>query len=165
MDFFQAITNCFNGRPDEAGKDFQIDVKFIQARDERANAQAVATEILQTLYNSEKHGRDLERKIKDIVKTSGWTENVARYTLDKLVEALVQGAPMGQTLKDTFEKARDEALKFAKDHPLLVTVIALGICVILLPYVIEALGFGALGPSEGNPDSVYQVKYDAVLTV
>jgi hypothetical protein len=52
-------------------------------------------------------------------------------------------------LKEAYDKAVTEAAKsadFARDHPVWTTLIALGILAVLLPWVIEALGFGVEGP-------------------
>ena len=60
---------------------------------------------------------------------------------------------MAPALQTAFKKAQEEAmdlLQTAKDHPVFVTVIALGILVLLMPAIIELLGFGALGPIEGD---------------
>ena len=62
---------------------------------------------------------------------------------------------MAQAMKDAFEKATSAAVGFARDHPVYCTIIALGILVILAPWVIEALGFGELGPIEGTCGSLY----------
>ncbi len=57
---------------------------------------------------------------------------------------------MGQAMKEAFEKSVKEATDFAHNHPVYFTLIALGILVILTPWAIEALGFGELGPIEGE---------------
>ena len=53
-------------------------------------------------------------------------------------------------MKDAFDKAIDAAVEFVKDNPIFCTLVALGILVILAPWAIEALGFGELGPIEGE---------------
>jgi hypothetical protein len=52
---------------------------------------------------------------------------------------------------------------FAKGHPVLCTSVALGILVILAPFVIKALGFGELGPIEGMP-VIIDVKGDILMS-
>ncbi|KAH9205772.1 hypothetical protein DL95DRAFT_397352 [Leptodontidium sp. 2 PMI_412] len=60
---------------------------------------------------------------------------------------------MGSTMKEAFDRASGVAEEFAREHPVLVgvmvTLVALGILALVMPWVIEALGFGALGPVEG----------------
>jgi hypothetical protein len=46
-------------------------------------------------------------------------------------------------------QAEDAAIGFAKDHPVYATLITLGILAILMPWALEFLGFGDLGPIEG----------------
>jgi hypothetical protein len=53
-------------------------------------------------------------------------------------------------LKEAFDKATEAAVIFAREYPVYVTAIALGILVILFPWMIEALGFGFEGPIEGT---------------
>ena len=60
---------------------------------------------------------------------------------------------MNQAMKEAYDKACAAAAEiegFARDHPVFCTVVALGVLVILAPYVLEALGFGALAPVEGE---------------
>ena len=64
---------------------------------------------------------------------------------------------MNGALKEAYDKACDAAKAiegFAAEHPIATavfcTVIALGVLVILAPYVLEALGFAELGPIEGK---------------
>ncbi len=52
-------------------------------------------------------------------------------------------------LKEAYDKAVAAAVGFARDHPVWTTLIAIGILVVLLPWVLEGLGFGELGPIEG----------------
>ena len=59
---------------------------------------------------------------------------------------------MGQGMRDVYDKVAkvvEEVWQFAKDHPVFVAVVALGILVVLAPWAIEVLGFGKLGPIEG----------------
>ena len=55
-------------------------------------------------------------------------------------------------MKDALDRAYGAAAEFAHDHPVFLTLLALGVLVALAPYVIELLGFGELGPIEGELD-------------
>ena len=60
---------------------------------------------------------------------------------------------MGQAMREAYDKACGPAKslgEFIHYHPIWFTIIALGILVILPPAVLEALGFGAVGPVEGK---------------
>jgi len=118
--------------------------------DASSKESAMAADVLKALFTAEKGGSDLKKTVKDIVGEYGWTENIAKAILGGLVNALNEGLQMGQAMKEAFDKAVSEATEFARDHPIFCTVIALGILVILMPWVLEALGFAELGPVEGN---------------
>jgi len=67
------------------------------------------------------------------------------------------GKDLGPALSAAYERACEAAKGipgFAADHPLATavfcTVVALGVLVVLAPYVLEILGFGELGPAEGK---------------
>ena len=57
-------------------------------------------------------------------------------------------------MKEAFDKASAAAAEFVHEHPVFVaavaTIVAIGILVILVPWAVEALGFGATGPIEGE---------------
>ena len=60
---------------------------------------------------------------------------------------------MGAAMKEAYNKSCDAAEKlttFAKEHPVLCTVIALGILAVLAPAVLSALGFTGEGIAEGK---------------
>ena len=116
------------------------------------NTQSLAQEILSTIYTAEINDANLVHRIQDIVRETGWYESLAASVLTGIENALKAEAPMGQALRDAYDKASQvvaEVWKFAKDHPVFVAVVALGILVVLAPWAIEVLGFGELGPIEG----------------
>ena len=61
---------------------------------------------------------------------------------------------MGNAMKKAFDKASSAAKEFAQKHPVytaaIITIIAIGMLVVITPWVVEALGFGELGPIEGQ---------------
>ena len=139
----RAVVECLNGQTGYDSEDHFTD------KAGRTN-QDIAADVLSTLYNAEKAGHKLDQEIKNIVAECGWTENIAKAILGGLESALKNGAPMGQAMKDAFDKATSAAVEFVKNHPIICTLVALGILVILAPWAIEALGFGELGPIEGG---------------
>ena len=87
-----------------------------------------------------------------IVRETGWYETLAAAVLNGLENALRAEQPMGQAMKDAYEKSAEvvaDIFQFAKDHPVFCAVVALGILVIFAPWAVEVLGFGELGPIEG----------------
>lgn len=160
----QSILECLTGRcPSEKvrvdnmvnNKKYQLDLKENKAR----TAQDLATEIINTLYSAEKKGRDLEQALNDIVTEYGWTENLGVAILNALESAIKAGTAMSQVMKDAFDKATEAAIGFARDHPVYCTIIALGILVLLVPWVIEAIGFAELGPVQGSYAAAWQSRY------
>lgn len=64
---------------------------------------------------------------------------------------------MGAVLREAIDSATviaEEVFKFVKDHPtetrVFFTVVALGVLVLIYPWIIQVLGFGKLGPVEGE---------------
>lgn len=78
----------------------------------------------------------------------------AQCLLEALVDAINKGKPMSDAMKKAFEKASVAARQFVREHPVLarvfVTIVALGVLALLVPWVIKALGFGILGPVKGK---------------
>ena len=117
-----------------------------------------AAQILLALQTAQKPGPELSASIQDIVHAQGgWTEAIARAVLASVEVCLKTAEPLSPVMASAYERVKSEVAKigdFAKDHPayteVLVTVVALGILVLVLPWVLEALGFGALGPIEGK---------------
>lgn len=121
--------------------------------------EASAT-ILSILQNAEKAGKSLDIAVQDIAtQAGGWRERLAIAVLTALLNALKGGTPFQEAMSGAYQKASDAAAgiaDFAREHPLyaaaVCAVVALGILMILAPYIIHALGFGVMGPVEGrNP--------------
>lgn len=152
----QAIAECLTGKTsDNINVDNVVnDKNYLEFKEDKAGhtAQDIATEVINTLYSAEKKGRDLEQTLNNIVTEYGWTESIGVAILNALENALKNGTAMGQVMKEAFDKATDAAISFARDHPVYCTIIALGILVVLAPWVLEAVGFGELGPIEGKID-------------
>ena len=116
----------------------------------------LARRILTTMFEARKTGEDLRTQVSDVVEVTNWTESLAQALLTHLANGLKQGIVMKEgPLKEAFDKATAAAAEFAKEHPVWTTVIALGILVELLPWVVEALGFAELGPIAGELWSLY----------
>ncbi|KAJ0327548.1 hypothetical protein COL5a_005930 [Colletotrichum fioriniae] len=117
------------------------------------SAQDAASEFIDILRTAEKGGKDFEHRLRNIVTVNSWTEELAKYILSG-VEGLVRHRDtIGQVVRETVDKsteAADSVFEFAKEHPVFVTIIAIGVLVIVAPWVVEALGFGELGPIAGK---------------
>lgn len=124
----------------------------------RLSIDQAAESIVAAMMDADKAGPALDATIKSIVhQAGGWSEYLAAKSLSALETVLKAGKPLSAAMQGAYDKAC-EALEategFAAEHPIatgvLVTVIALGILVVLAPYVLELLGFAELGPVEGE---------------
>ncbi len=110
----------------------------------------MAANILRTLFSADEGGEDLKKRVQDVVGVRGWTENIAKAVLGGIENGLKQGAQMGKAMKEASGKAIDEAVDFAHEHPYFCALVAVGVLAILMPWVLEALGFAEIGPIEGE---------------
>ena len=121
--------------------------------------QSLAEDVLSTLYAADINDKHvLKQRLQDVVRETGWYENLAVSVLNGLENALKEGAPMSQAMKDPYDKAAQVVVDvwgFVKEHPVFFTLVALGILVILVPWAVEVLGFGELGPMEGMSVIIY----------
>jgi hypothetical protein len=113
----------------------------------------VANNVVNTILTAEKAGARLKAELDSIVGCYGWKEYLAEKVLEKLGAAL-QGAhdKLGPAIRDAYNKAwvaANEIEGFVIQHPVMCTIIALGVLVVIAPWVIEVLGFAELGPVEG----------------
>jgi len=140
--FYEAVGGC---DPENYGDT----AMYVQAPSHDEDVRA-ATDIIRVLQESEKAGKDLENQVAIVMGGRKWTETLAKRVLEGLEKGLKAGMKMGESLKDAFDRAVAAAVDFAREHPVYTTIIAIGILVVLLPWVIEALGFAKLGPVEGK---------------
>lgn len=101
----------------------------------------------------------IHKHLSELVTTTGWTETLARGILHGIENAIANSAKMAHPASDALARATTEAYEFAHDHPVYTTVLALGVLVILAPWVLEVLGFGELGPIEGSFAAWWQRLY------
>lgn len=130
----------------------QPSLDFTREKHTQTFTKSLAEDILSTLYAADANDEHLVQRLQDVVRETGWYEDLAAAVLTGLENALKAEAPLGQAMKDAYEKATQivaDVLEFAKEHPVFCAVVALGILVILAPWAIEAVGFGELGPIEG----------------
>lgn len=121
----------------------------------------VAAKVIATLYDAKARGSGLEKAVEEIVKQTGWWDKaIAKAVFTALEKTLEAGKSMGPALRHAYDEAVKEAEKieeFAREHPVLTgvvcAIIALGVLYLLWPAVVEAMGFGELGPIEGTMKS------------
>ena len=122
--------------------------QFVQLQN--SSPSQMADKIRMAVRDAEKVGHELRNRVKDMAGEMSWTQNLALAVLARVEDAIQTGISKVGALKEAFEKATEAAVDFAREHPVYATLIALGILVVLFPWVIEALGFGLEGPIEGT---------------
>jgi hypothetical protein len=139
--------------------------------EETDRVEDVAEQVFQLIFNAEKNGPSLRAQIKGKVHAEGWTEKIAESILAKLQQVIEQGRnDMGPAMREAVDTAStvvQDVFQLALDHPVATTVfctlVALAILVLISPWIIEALGFGELGPIEG--DSLSTINIIFLLTL
>ncbi|KAL2005200.1 hypothetical protein VTN00DRAFT_3050 [Thermoascus crustaceus] len=158
MDLINAILECITGNA-QSSPQLDKDEKTAFRPNIRRSDEEIANSILSTLFAAGEVDLSIKKQLDETVGAEGWTENIGKTILNGLVNALQQGVEMGSAIKDAFVRATEAAVDFPREHPVYFTIIALGILVILTPWVIEALGFGELGPIEGTFAAWWQARY------
>ncbi|KAF2751051.1 hypothetical protein M011DRAFT_396104 [Sporormia fimetaria CBS 119925] len=156
-----ALSSCFPCYADRDDNVYPVDKAPLNPT-EPLTAEEIATELVDAILSAEKGGRELFLKLDNIVNPTGWSERVAEWLLVKLEAALRVANKLSPYVKDAYDKACEAAKAtegFVLDHPVFCTVIALGVLVIIAPWVIEALGFAELGPVEGSFAAAWQARY------
>lgn len=105
---------------------------------------------------------------KDAVRATSWASSLAESILNHLIEALQPGSPIGDALRETYDRVRKYALEsfeYLEQHPeVLCALIALGILALIAPWVISALGFAGEGIVEGRFPTLHVAMRGANLT-
>ena len=153
MEVLKGILDCLTGRDGDCSQYStgccpSTGVMLSKRRD------CLAADIVFTMFASEKRGQSLKEELDNLVHTEGWYENFAKRVLNHLISALKKPQIMGEVMKDAFDNASSTAKEFVRKHPIyaaaIITIIAIGILVLLTPWIVEVLGFGELGPVEGK---------------
>jgi hypothetical protein len=140
MDFF---LQCLGRRPSTTCTIRLEDDDIVHAADS----------FVDTIFLAEKNGIELRQALEREIKINSWRQNFAQAVLENLQKAIESSRPMGGALGEIYEKVErvvNSIEGFAKDHPTMCALIALGILVLLSPWVVEALGFAEGGILEGK---------------
>ena len=122
----------------------------------RLRIHEAASSIVSAMRDADKHGPSLDVTIQsEVHQAGGWSEYLAKKILAAL-EIVLKAGQMNAAMEEAYGKACEAAKVFegfAADHPLAAvfcTIVAIGVLVVLAPYAVEMLGFGELGPIEGE---------------
>ncbi|KAF2131110.1 hypothetical protein P153DRAFT_337363 [Dothidotthia symphoricarpi CBS 119687] len=149
----QALIACLTGN--EPTDDTYPDEKLaLLSTSSSRTASQIADDVIDAILGANKAGPALHAELDSIVGCYGWKQNLAEWVLQKLSLALEKAHDnLGPAVRDAYHRAWDVARSidgFVIEHPVFCTVLALGVLVVIAPWIIEALGFAAEGPVEGT---------------
>lgn len=148
--FLQCILDCISGT-------LAADPPLALPTDSRSPA-SIASDILTIILTADTP-YTLHKHLNEQISTETWSEDIATALLHGLESAIKTGTQMAKASFDALTRAEDAAIGFAKDHPVYATLIAFGILATLMPWVLEILGFGDLGPIGGSLAAGWQSRY------
>jgi hypothetical protein len=146
----QYILDCLSGT-------LAADPALAPSNNSRTPA-SIASDILGIILTADTP-YNLHKLLNEQISTESWPEAIAIALLHGLEGAIKTGTQMAKASSDALAQAKDAAIGFAENHPVYATLIALGILAILLPWMLEILGFGELGPIEGSFAAGWQSRY------
>ncbi|KAI6710773.1 hypothetical protein PZA11_002678 [Diplocarpon coronariae] len=165
MDILKALKDCLTGSDSNFPQPTfatNLDTKSPPPSSE----DDLANSMLQTILTTEKTGPALAAQLESLVHANSWTSCLAQRLLGGLVHALNSGAQMSGVMKEAFDRSSAVVEDFVREHPVLVTVVvtvvAIGILVLLVPWAVEALGFAELGPVEESWAAIWQSTFPDV---
>lgn len=127
-----------------------------------------AAQITGILNITEKSGDALQQYLNGTLETTDCDEGLAKNILEGLKAIVKAGHELSGALKAAYETvlwAIYEVVDFVEEHPILCTVIVLGIMALLMPWAIKALGFAVTGPVAGIPPTSPVTRKIARLTL
>jgi hypothetical protein len=161
----QALLPCLTGRCSSTTHPLpSTSISQLSEKHHPRTTEAHAAEILNILFSAEKSDNDFSFQLQSVVRECGWYESLATAVLAGLEAALRDKVPMGEVMTAALEKVKEAAEwvgGFVKEHPVFVTLLALGILALLVPWALEAVGFSMTGPVEGKSvlDLCFTIKY------
>lgn len=117
--------------------------------------ESIASDMITKILNADTV-ESLRKQLKEEIFIESWSEAIAKAILEGLTNAIKAGTEMAKAATDAAAKSKDAAIEFATDHPAYATLIALGILALLMPWALEVIGFGELGPIEGSLAAAWQ---------
>lgn len=158
MEFIQAINTCLCGPAGKQTLPSSFDEKrTIITQEPTFYSDDPASQFVEAIRTANGSIEELHNRLEAIVSANGWTEHLAESIFHGIQKLVQSGKELGSTMKAATNKTIATAEEFAKEHPYYTTLIAAGTLVALgvlaelaLPWVLEALGFEALGPRAGE---------------
>lgn len=111
---------------------------------------ATADKYAEVFFRAEKAGKELQQHLDDIVLPANITQSLGAAIVRKVAAGIEKGTPTAMAFAESLQRATKEAKIFACEHPVLVTILAIGVLCLLAPVVLEWLGFSEIGPVAGE---------------
>lgn len=122
----------------------------------RPDAYTAADNFLRTLRWARKDDEELRRRLRSFVGSGTCGESTAEIILRNVSRTVLMGNTYGNMAGEVFVGIINRSVALTceafeeKQHDEIATVVALGMLVIVAPWVVEALGFGPVGPNPGE---------------
>jgi hypothetical protein len=125
--------------------------------DKSLSKAGLADEIVAKLFAAQKNDAILQADLQSIIHAYGWYDGLAAAILAGLEKAIKLGEEMGPAMKAAYEKtvaAVNKVKEWAEAHPemtaVIITLIALGVLALMIPWLMASLGFAEEGIIEGK---------------
>jgi len=129
---------------------------YIPYKDNLSKAE-VADKIIAKLFAAKKNDAALQADLQSVIHAYGWYDGLASAILSALEIAIKIGEEMGSAVKTAYDKAVaavNTVKDWAEAHPemtaVIITLIALGILALMIPWLMAYLGFAEGGIIEGK---------------
>jgi len=125
----------------------------IKLEEDDTDTTRAANSFITTVFLAEKNGADLRQALSEIIETHSWRQNFAKAVFEATQKAIETARPMNDALREVYEKVVgviDGVEGFVREHPVMCALIALGVLVLVAPWVVEAVGFAEGGVLEGE---------------
>ena len=140
-----------------SGKHLATDPGHYAAYQDHPGKAELADQIVAKLVAADKNDAILRADLQSTIHAYGWYDGLAAAVLAALENTIRLGEQMGPAMKSAYEKAMAEVSnveEWAGEHPemaaVIVTLIALGVLAIMMPWLMAWLGFAEEGIIEGK---------------
>jgi hypothetical protein len=138
-------------------KHLATDPGHYAAYQDQPSKAELADQIVAKLVAAKKNDAILKADLQSTIHTYGWYDGLAAAVLAALENTIRLGEGMGLAMKSAYEKAVagvSSVEEWAGEHPemavVIVTLIALGVLAIMMPWLMAWLGFADEGIVEGK---------------
>ncbi|KAI9713214.1 MAG: hypothetical protein M1820_001200 [Bogoriella megaspora] len=150
--------------PSNSEKSQLSSTEYVPYRDK--TKPEVAKDITAKLFSAEKNDAALQADLQSAIHAYGWYDGLAVAILTALEQAFKVGKDKGPAIKTAYEKAVSalhEVKEWAEEHPemtaVIITLIALGVLALMMPWLMAYLGFAEEGIVEASWAARWQATY------